>query len=178
MAIATVLVMVHQRLPFTEPAANDTIIESIRVQMTYLMQNQTLKIDAEVEAELNYKPLQNMLFAAMTSYQMVKNKVILTMAGNGTTITGGAKILNKAKADVTEASFEVTKAIDGALLQMSTEDFLNKLLMEICAMAQTLGYNCPWCIPITNVIPPFIIGEDYPPVLDCPDYLNGLPIGL
>lgn len=174
MAISSVLEMVHQRLPFTSPSANDTIIESIRVQMCYLMQGQTEKSDADVEPEANYKPLENMLFAAMVCYQMIRNKVILTMAGDGVSGSAAAKTLKKAVADVTEAEFTVVKATDGALLQMSTDVFLENLLNEICAMAQTLDYNCPWCVQPLDVTPAFIVGEDFPPTpADITEIYNG-----
>lgn len=180
MAIAPVLTMVHQRLPFTSPSANDATIESIRVQMTYLMQPQTKKIDAEVEDELNYTPRENMLFAAMTAYQLVKSQVMLVLAGNGTTISGGAKILTKGKADVVEAEFSVAKSIDGSILGMTTTDWLDILLKEICAMGQMLGYNVPWCTLPMDIIPPFIVGCDYPPSTCCfpgERFLNGEPVG-
>lgn len=174
MAIASVLTMVHQRLPFTAPAANDATIESIRVQMCYLMQSQTLKVDADVELESNYVPLQNMLFAAMVAYQMLNREIILTMGGDGTTVTTISRYLKKAKADVTEAEFG---SIPLALLE-DPADFISKLLLEICSMAQILKYNCPWCTQVADIIPPFIIGEDYPPAYCPPDIFNGEPIGL
>lgn len=178
MALSTVAEMVRQRLPFTAPVANDPIIESIRVQMTYLMQNQTLKADADVEGEANYKPLENMLFAAMVCYQMIKNKIVLTMAGDGVSGSAAAKTLKKAKADVTEAEFTVIKATDGALLQMPTETFLGNLLSEICSMAQTLNYNCPWCVTPPDIGVPFIVGADFPPAAaDIDEIFNGKPIG-
>ncbi len=178
MAIASVLTMVHQRLPFTSDASNDATIDSIRIQMCYLMQSQTLKDNASVELEASYSPLENMLFAAMTCYQMVLNKTMLNIAGNGTTgSTGGAKILTKAKADVTEAEFTISKAIDGALLQMPTSEYLAALLAEICAMGRNLNYNVIWCNCPLDIIPAFIVTCDYPPSINHHrDIYDGNPI--
>jgi hypothetical protein len=168
MAIASVLQMVHDRLPFTAPIANDDVIERTRIQMTYLMQPQTEKSDSGVETESNYTPLQNMLFAAMVAYQLVKSQTMLILAGNGTTSTGGAKIITKAKADVVEADFEIPKAIDGAMLGMATNDWLSLLLDEICKMGWSLGYRVPWCDIMQDVIPPFIVTGCQPlPPLCC-----------
>lgn len=180
MAIASVKTMVNDRLPYTTPGTFDQVIERTRIQMCYLMQNQTLKADGDVEPEANYKALENMLFAAMTSFQLVKSKVIMNMAGDGVSAGTAAKTLKKAKADVTEAEFVVVKADDGALIQMPTEKFLSNLLFEICTMGRTLNYSVPWCSIKLDQIPPFIMADDYPD--DCPDdivdrLLNGTPIG-
>lgn len=165
-------------MPFTEPSTNDTLIERMRVKMTYLMQNQTGKADNQVEPEANYKPLENILFADMVCYQLVKTKAIQNMAGNGTT-AGGTKILKRAKADVTEAEFVITKAEDGSLIQIDTTTFLKDLLAEICAEAQVLNYNVPWCTCPPDVIPAFIVGEDYPaPLPDSDTIFNEQPIGM
>lgn len=179
MAIHSVREMVHDRLPYTSPVSYDAVIERTRIKMVYLMQSQTGKSDADVEPEANYKPLENILFADMVSYQLVKSKAILTMAGDGSSSSGGAKIVKKAKADVTEAEFIVTKAEDGSLIQISTKDFLADLLAEICATGHALGYQVPWCNCPADVIPAFIIGEDYPS-RDCTimdNILDGDPIG-
>lgn len=166
MAIGSVNQMVHDRLPFTSPAGNDAIIERWRVQMCYLMQDQTQKSDAAVETEIGYKALENMLFAGMVAYQLINNKIVLTLAGNGVSGGGGAKILTKGKADVVEAEFTVSKAIDGAMLQMDTETFLDRLCLELSGMAQGMGYRVPFCnCMTTDVRPPFIVVENCKPVV-------------
>jgi hypothetical protein len=178
MAIASVKVMVNDRLPYTAPLAFDVIIERTRVQMCYLMQSQTAKSDADVELESNYRALENMLFAAMVAYQLVKSKVVQNMAGDGTNAGTAAKTLKRGKADVTEAEFIVVKASDGALIQMETSVFLKDLLMEICTMGRSMGYSVPWCSLPMDQIPAFIVGEDFP---NCsPNYMDVLfngPIG-
>lgn len=178
MAIASVKVMVNDRLPYTTPGSFDLVIERTRVQMCYLMQSQTGKPDADVEAEANYKALENMLFAAMVAYQLVKSKVIQNMAGDGTTGGTAAKTLKKGKADVTEAEFVVVKASDGALIQMETSKFLEDLLLEICTWGRSMGYAVPWCSLPMDQIPPFIVGDDFPSCLPNPmDVLFNGPIG-
>lgn len=164
MAIASVKVMVNDRLPFTAPSANDVIIERFRVQMTYLMQSQSLKDDLTVEVEAGYSALQNILFASMVCYEMISKEIMLTVAGNGTTAGTAAKTLKTAKADVVETEFQIVKASDGALLQMSSDLFLAKLLREICSMAQSIGWNCPFCSYPITIDTPFIVGEDFPPI--------------
>lgn len=181
MAIASVKEMVNERLPFTTPNSYDTPIEKIRVQMTYIMQNQTLKTDIDVETEINYRPLENILFSLMVCYQFIKIKALQTMAGDGVNPGTAAKTLKRAKADVTEAEFTVVKAADGALIQVPTVDLMKDLLVEICSTAQILKYNCPWCQLALDEIPAFIIGEDYPgppPSAGFNNLLNGQPIGL
>lgn len=178
MAIASVKIMVNDRLPYTAPNSFDVVIERTRVQMTYLMQSQTGKSDGDVEPEASYRALENILFAAMVSYQLVKSKVILNMAGDGTTAGTAAKTLKRAKADVTEAEFIVVKSEDGALIQMRTDLFLEQMLMEICTLGRTLNYNVPWCSLPMDQIPAFIVGEDYPTTLPDPmEILFNGPIG-
>lgn len=178
MAIASVKQMVNDRLPYTTPTAFDVVIERTRVQMTYLLQEQTEKSNADVEAEANYTALQNMLFAAMVSFQMVKSKVMLTMAGDGTTGPQN-KILKKAKADVVEAEFMTVKSADGSLIQMETTKFLEILLQEVCSLSGQLNYYLAWCGQELDVIPAFIVGDDYPPqTIDWDEALfGGQPIG-
>jgi hypothetical protein len=174
MAIPSVKIMVNDRLPYTAPSSFDVVIERIRVQMTYLMQGQTKKADVDVEVEANYRALENMLFASMVSYQLVKSKVVLNMAGDGTTAGTAAKTLKRAKADVTEAEFIIVKADDGAVIQMRTDLFLEQLLMEICTTGRTLGYSVPWCNIPLDEIPAFIVGADYPCApLPSSGFLNG-----
>lgn len=178
MPIGSVKEMVNDRLPYTAPSSFDAVIERTRIQMAYLMQSQTGKSDADVETESNYKALENMLFAAMVSYQMVKFKAIESVAGNGTTAGTAAKTLKKAKADVTEAEFVVVKASDGAMIQIETSVFLENLLMEICTMGRTMSYTVPWCNIPLDEIPPFIVGADFPDISPDPiDVLFNGPIG-
>jgi hypothetical protein len=177
MAIPTVREMVTDRLPYLTPGSNDVQVERMRIKMVYLMQSQTGKSDADVEPEANYKAIENILFADMVSYQLVKTKAIQTMAGDGSAAGGGAKILKRAKADVTEAEFIVTKAEDGSLIQMSTTTFLADLLKEICSTGNSIGYTVPWCTCEPDIIPAFIVGEDFPKDYCPPDIFNGNPIG-
>lgn len=158
MAIASINEMVHQRLSCLNNTTDNTLIDSITIQQFYFMQGQTLKTDADVETESNYKPLEKILFAALVSYNMLKKRIMENMAGSGgsSTVTPG-KIVKKAKADVVEAEFEIPKASDGIFLNMNATQVLAELVKEICSTAYMLHY----CIPEiceeypADVIPPF-----------------------
>lgn len=176
MAIASVHDMVNERLPYTANVSYDDQIEATRIQMCYLMQNQTEKDDSEVEIEADYKPLENILFSMMVSYQMIQSKILQTMAGDGTLAGTAAKTLKRAKADVVEAEFIIVKAEDGALIQMKMSDYLPMLLNEICATARVLNYACPWCRLLMDKIPAFIVSEE-PPQRLLPPWIEGFPFG-
>lgn len=179
MALSSVKEMVKDRLPFTNNVSFDAVIERVRIQMCYIMQNQTQKSDLEVEAEANYRGVENIMFSLMVAYQLVKSKAVQTMGGDGSsTSSGGAKILKKAKADVTEAEFIISKAEDGSLIQIPAEKFLMDLLNEMCTFARSLNYIIPWCNMPLDVIPAFIVGADFPCEPRTIDQvLDGDPVG-
>lgn len=162
MAIRAVKDIVHSKLPFLL-TTDDPEIESYRVEMAYLLQTQTGKADVDVEAEANYKSLENMLFASMVSYHMAKDHVVKITGG----IAGAApstKVLKKAKADVVETEFQVVKASDGALFTIPTEKWFLAILKEICDYSRTLAYANPLCFSTDELVPDvaFIIGSDFP----------------
>jgi len=157
--------MVKDRLPYLSDPSNDPIIERQRVMICYLIQSETGKSDAaDVETESNYTAYQNMLIAAMVCYQLLKNKIVLNMAGDGTSGSsgGGSKVLKRAKADVVEAEFQIIKASDGSSFLMASDAFMADLLLEICGMARKLSYSIPWCVCDDPVIPAFVKGSDFP----------------
>lgn len=173
MAISSVAQMVRDRLPYlVDNVDNNALIERMRVQQTYLMQNSSGKSDVDVELEASYRAIENMLFSMMVTYQLIYTKAMLTMAGNGTS-AGAPKILKKAKADVMETEWVVTKASDGTLVQIATSEFLADLLKEICGISHMIGWANPLCPLVADVIPPFIIGADYPPRCSRIDIFNG-----
>jgi hypothetical protein len=179
MALQSVDQMVKDMLPYLNNVSFTPVIERNRIVVVYLMQSQTGKNDVEVEAESNYTGIQNILFSKMTVYEMIKSKSIQTLGGDGTTgSSGGSKILKRAKADVTEAEFVVVKSADGSLIQMSVTDYMTLLVTEVCALARSLSYTVYYCTCEADIIPPFIIGCDYPPApKTIGDILTGLPIG-
>lgn len=182
MAIPSVKQMVLNRLPYlVDNGGTTTLIDQFRIEATYFLQNQFKKEDADVENEATYKPLQNMLFADMITYWLIERKVIQTQAGDGTSAGTAAKTLKRAKADVTEVEFVTIKAADGALITMTTVDFMASLLRDICSKAKVLGIYHPFCVRPEdyNVIPAFIKGCDYPPKVSnsIDKLLDGKPIG-
>lgn len=171
MAISTVNQMVKDRAPFLNNATFDQLIERRRLEVVYIMQKQSGKLDADVELESNYTPLQNILFSAMIAWYQVKSKVLQNMGGDGLTgAVGGAKILKKAKADVTEVEYMIA---DKAILAMDTDEFLKELQKEICDLSRSLGWINPICQILIDIIPAFIIGNDFPPPF-CPEFPNGV----
>ena len=174
MAIRAVKDIVHSKLPFLV-TTDDPEIESYRVEMCYLMQTQTEKADVDVEDEVNYKALENMLFASMVSYNMAKDQAVKITGGEA----GAApttRVLKKAKADVVETEFQVVKASDGALFTIATEKWFLTILKEICDYSRTLGYENPLCTNTEDLVPDvaFIIGSDFPADAPNPeDFLTG-----
>lgn len=183
MAIPSVKQMVLNRLPYlTDITATTTLIEQFRIEATYFLQNQFKVSDADVETEATYKALQNMLFADMVTYWLVERKVIQTQAGDGTSEGSAAKTLKRAKADVTEVEFVTIKAADGALISMTTVDFMSALLRDICSKAKVLGIYHPFCTTTDdyNIIPAFRKGCDFPPRFPrkgLNSIFDGTPIG-
>lgn len=156
MAISSVSVMVKDVLPYL---TDDALIERIRVQMTYLLQPQLNKTDLEVEDEANYTAMQNMLFAQMVAYHLLHTKAIETMAGDGTNSGSASKTLKKAKADVVETEFVVTKASDGALIQVETVVLMQQIKSFICSYSGVLKISNPLCYDPKNyhISPQFVI---------------------
>lgn len=179
MAIQSVNQMVKNRLTFLT-GTSDVIIEQFRVEACYLLQEESEKADVDVETEAGYVPVFNMMFADMIAYWMIARKAIETMAGNGTTTTGGAKVIKKAKADVVEAEFMIVKASDGALIQIDTTQLMVNFLEGVCSKALVLDIFNPLCYDpkLYDTIPAFIKGGDYPTgTIDNTDILDGSPIG-
>lgn len=163
MAIGTVNQMVKDRLPYLSDVANDPLIERKRIEVVYIMQNQSGKDDASVELEASYKAVENIVFAAMIAWYLLQNKIMTTMAGTGAAgSVGGAKILSKAKADVTEADFILVKAEDGAMIQMKTTDYLDLIKNDVCSLTRVVGWINPICRAVIDIIPAFIMGADFP----------------
>lgn len=166
MAIRSVVDIVKADLPWLG-VADDANIEAKRIEMTYLLQNQTGKSDADVEGEANYKALENMLFADMTAYHLAAAKAIENMEGNssGTVSAGsGNKTLTKSKADVVEAEFTVIKASDGGRLIFNAETFMKNKLKDICDKSRALNIQNPMCYDPDSydIIPAFVKGCDFP----------------
>lgn len=171
MAIGTVNQMVKDRAPFLNNTTFDALIERKRIEVAYIMQKQSGKLDADVELESNYTALQNILFAAMIVWYQVKSKVLQNMGGDGVTgAVGGAKVLKKVKADVTEAEWMIA---DKAILSMDTDEYLKELQKEICDVSKVLGWINPICVVFIDIIPAFIIGADFPPAI-CTEFPNGV----
>ncbi len=169
MPIGSVNQMVKDRLPFLDNASFDDLIERKRIEVVYLMQSQSGKTDgADVETEANYTALQNMLFSAMIAWYQIKAKIMSNMGGTGSGDSGGAKVIKKAKADVVEVEYMLTKASDGSIISMETSAFLSDLQKEICDYSRTLNWVNPLCQVVLDAIPAFIIGSDFPP---CTGYL-------
>lgn len=174
MAIRAITDIVKSKLPFLV-VADDPTIESYRIEMCYFLQGQTGKEDIDVEAEANYKALENMLFADMVSYNMGKDQVAKVTGG----VAGAAptsKILKKAKADVVETEFTIVKSSDGANWSIPTDVWFTSLLKDICDKSRTLGIENPMCFDPSTITPnvPYIIGSDFPKNAPDPyDLLNG-----
>jgi len=177
MPVSSVAQQVRDGLPFLEDAAEDNaLIERKRVEMTYLMQDQTGKTAAEVELEAEYSNLENMMFAEMVKYVIAKIRVTENMEGSSAEggAAPGARSLKKAKADVVESEFQIIKASDGSRFQMLTKDWFALCRQQICSYSSVLNYSNPLCFDDdgdTANITPFIKGDDFPPNQPNPDKL-------
>lgn len=145
--IGSVEQMVQDRLPW---ATDLVLIERLRVEQTYLLQTHYDKPDGDAvdatEDEAGYRPLENMLFADMTAYNLVCRKIMEVQGGDGTAGSkGGAKILKKAEAKPVSAEFMQVKGDDGTMVTVKTKEYLQKLLAQICQRSMALDISNPMC---------------------------------
>lgn len=182
MPIASVNQMVRNRLQFL--AAGDPVdatIDQFRLEAEYMLQTQSVDvITGDIELEASYPPLWNIMFAAMVAYWMIQRKAIETIAGVAGGAGGGAKILKRAKADVTEAEFQIVKASDGSLIQIDTNDLLKQFQKEACDIAFSMNVANPICdLSKFYNIPAFVKGCNYPEYRygNIDRLLDGTPIG-
>lgn len=171
MAHESVERMVKDRVPYLDVAEDHAdsaniklLIDRQRVMTTYILQSASGKSDADVFVESSYTPLQNILFAAMVAYYLVKNKIITNLAGTASGSAGGPRVIKRVKADVVETEFMQVKSTDGTILTMETDKYLSELQKEICQLSGAIGWANPLCGKrIHDIIPPFAVGADYPP---------------
>lgn len=160
MALAPVLQLIKNRLPYLH-SSYDPTIEQFITESYYFLQSYLNKLDADVEVEASYRPLERMLVADLTAYQLIKRKAIETSAGTETQAPA-AKMIKRAKADVVETEFMTIKASDGTFIQLDTVKLIAEITRDMCAKAEALGIGLPYCpLPTaSDVIPPFLYIPD------------------
>ena len=163
MALAPINDLVKNRLPFATDI--DAKIEDFKTESFYYFQPYLLKTDMQVEMEGDYTPLERMMIADYTAYQLLVRKAVEGAGGTSGSGSGsGAKQLKKAKADVVETEFGYAKADEGSAILLKTDQLIADLKQSICDKAkainlkQGLAINLPFCdCEEYDVVPPFIV---------------------
>ena len=152
----TIKDIIQNRLPFVDftNTVIDTRFDKIIMEVQYTLQIPLQKEDTDVEIELNYTQREIILIGVYSAYLALFRKSITTLAGDSeTSEQASAKTLKKAKADVVEAEFQVSKASDGSNIQLDTNTLLALLKEEICDTAALLGIKLVIC-DTCNTRPP------------------------
>lgn len=160
MALQDITTLVKHRLPFLH-ADYDAKIESFKTESFYFLQKYFGKDDNDVETESTYKPLERMLVADLTAYNLIVSKAIEMTGGNGSTAPA-TKTIKRAKADVVETEFMNIKASDGTFIQLETGSLLQEIRRALCDKAAALGIGLPMCSLATadTAALPFIFVAD------------------
>lgn len=175
MALASIIVLVKQRLPFLPQGADatlDPIIESMKLEEFYFMQKWTGISNDDVEDESKYTGLLRFLIVRLVCYDLIARQIVQVVGGvsGSSSVAEGTKRIKRAKADVVEAEFDYAKASDGSVLSATSTDILNTICKEICSYAAALSYfNLPMCLnQMIFDVPPFI-GYENPNLKSCCD---------
>lgn len=159
MALASVLTLVKEELPFLNDGTLDSIINSRILQVQYFLQKYFSIADADVDDETKYTPLQNILVSKITAYGLLTRKAIELAGGNSSSSTGPQNtFLKKAQADVVDAEFDQIDIKKSLSLGQSSDQLLSNIQLEICTIAQTLNVLLPYCTGnLWDTYQPFII---------------------
>lgn len=165
MALKTIPELVCSRLPWLSPVNDLDAITTVLDMQFVLLQAYTKKTDDELDNPSSYTRLEQILFAELTAYYMLLQRV----AGTGGGVDGQAPVVNKTltktKADVVEAEFTIVKASDGGQLMIKTETLLGEIKSAACSIARELKYRIPLCRAIPTegtAFIPFITVRDKP----------------
>jgi hypothetical protein len=147
MAIGTINDVVFSRVTWLTSTDTDDIakVDTFVGQTQYYLQAYLLKSDVDTEDEGTYTSKERLLTGLMTSYTLVTNKIMENTGGVNGSAPTPAKVLKKAKADVTEAEFEVLKAEDGGFLIATATQIQDALKGEICQLAISMNIRLPLC---------------------------------
>ncbi|WP_291726176.1 hypothetical protein [Bernardetia sp.] len=144
----TIKDIIQNRLPFLNYSDTtvDARLDKIISEVQWTLQKPLGKDDADVELEASYSQQEIILIGVYVAYLVVLRKAFTTLAGDTeTSEEASAKTLKKAKADVVEAEFHISKASDGSSIQLDTETLLASLKKEICDTAALLGITLVIC---------------------------------
>ena len=144
----TIQDIIQNRLPFVD-ITNTAIasrLDKIIMEVQWTLQKPLKKEEADVEIESSYNQQEILLIGVYSAYLALFRKVITTLAGDAeTSEEASTKTLKKAKADVVEAEFHISKASDGSSIQLDTGTLLDLLKDEICDTAALLGISLVIC---------------------------------
>ncbi|WP_338761822.1 hypothetical protein WAF17_16345 [Bernardetia sp. ABR2-2B] len=152
----TIKDIIQNRLPFLNysDVTVDARLDKIIMEVQYTLQKPLKKEDVVVEIETTYSQQEIILIGVYVAYLGVLRKAFTTLAGDTeTSEEASAKTLKKAKADVVEAEFHISKASDGSSIQLDTKTLLASLKDEICDTAALLGINLVICNMCNSDLP-------------------------
>lgn len=159
----TIKDIIQNRLPFVD-FTNTTVesrLNTIIMEVQYTLQIPLKKEDDEVEVEASYTQQEIILIGVFSAYLALFRKAIATLTGDTeTSEQASAKTLKKAKADVVEAEFHISKASDGSSIQLDTKTLVDNLKKELCDTAALLKITLVICDDCRKKpLPAFIVNQ-------------------
>lgn len=127
-------------------------------QSQFSLQEYLGKNDVDSEDESTYTNREKLLTGLYTAYNLVCEKATENTVGENGNAATGNRILKRAKADVTEAEFQIPKASDGSSLLVNTDSLISKLKEEICNLARSMNITLPLCRDRDNICGPSDVG--------------------
>jgi hypothetical protein len=141
--MVTVRDSVYNLLPFLVNPDADALIDGEVERTRIALQTHLGKTDLQVFVEGDYSPLENLLVAYYTAYQLANREALRNLAGENGNASTLPRQVKKAKAGSVETEF--TEPSDKNSFILSAKDIAANMKQNVCNTAATLKIQLPLC---------------------------------